>query len=145
MSLAAYVISGHTTRTDMYGIKTSVGCGVKVGQSTNWEKRLKTLDNNGCITPHYIFCCEKVEDAEWIESTLRRHFLNMSNAQRNGTDWIENVSAEEYELKNILKDPDVIYVLKAIKNVEIYKVDLHRYPRIKKKIFHIFPKREINL
>lgn len=107
-----YVVNGRTERQNSRS--NTVGCGVKVGQSRDFSKRFDQLNKHGRITPHCVFCCYSVEDAEWLEATLRRHFLKMTNAKRNGTDWIENISAKEYKLQRIIKDPDVQYVLEQI-------------------------------
>lgn len=107
-----YVVSGHTTRINS---KTNtVGCGVKVGQTQDFQKRFDQLDRKGSITPHCVFCCESKQDAEVLEAVLRRHYLKMEHAKRNGTDWIEGIAAKEYKLEHILKDCFVKAVLDEI-------------------------------
>ena len=110
----AYVVSGHSQRSTQH-----MGCGVKVGQTYDYEKRFNQLNKTGRITRHCVFCCENRADAEWLEATLRRHFLNLKSSKRNGTDWIENVATKEYKLEQIIKDPCVKYVLDEINPIYV--------------------------
>lgn len=123
-----YVVSGHTVRINS---KTNtVGCGVKVGQTQDYCNRFNQLSKKGSITPHCIFCCESKDDAEVLEAVLRRHYLKMNNAKRNGTDWIEGISASQYSLKNILKDPFVQTVLFEINPIFIMEYSSGKFQKM---------------
>lgn len=123
MCYYAYVFEGETTRRDQYGwFSDSYAAGIKIGQTQDWQKRCDQLRRNGKIAPKAIFTCLTREDAELLESALRRFYLRQENAKRNGTDWIENVI---FDANKLIADEDLKSIFKIL---HIQKVKVFDYP-----------------
>ena len=120
----AYIFEGSITRRDRYGFTDSTASGIKIGQTQDWKKRRDQLRYNGNIHQRAIFYCYTREDAELLESGLRRYYLKQKNAKRNGNDWVENI---EFDADTLIMDPDLEQILKI---VGCKKVKIFNYPTV---------------
>ena len=105
--------------------------GLKVGQTQNFDIRLKQLNIKGIVEPKLLFECETREDAEVIESLLRRYYIKHCKGLRVGNDWIEKIPFNS----NIIRHKEFVAFLNMlnIKTVITFK-KITDFKKIQRKI-----------